>query len=75
MKTAYICDGLDPKCSGKVHCYKYPGAVVDDEMTCRHTFDIQHAKYGSEVKGCIRFKTFVFPDGELGLFEEWSDDS
>lgn len=76
MKVAFICDGLDPYCCGKVGCYKYPSAIVDDIATCRHTFREDHAKNGKEnaYENGVRFKTFVLPNGELALFEEWSND-
>ena len=42
-KIAYICDGLMPKCSDKVGCFRLAKTGMD---YCRHTFDPNHAKNG-----------------------------
>ena len=54
-KIAYICDGLVPACSGKLGCFKCPGAAFDDNNTCRHTFNSAHAVYGT----CTDPESFV----------------
>ena len=40
LKIYYECDGEKPECK-KIHCYKHN---PPETGTCRHTFDINHAK-------------------------------
>lgn len=72
-KVAYICDGLMPECSGKVGCFKYPGAAFDPSMTCFHTLDPEHAKNGPcedpEAECPERFKK-VQDEIDIEWFEE-----
>ena len=74
MKIAYICDGLVPDCSGKLHCFKCPGPVFDDSMVCRHTTDPLHAineiTDDPENEVPQRFKRYVSYDGDIRYFEE-----
>ncbi len=37
--VAYLCDGKDPKCMGKLGC-----SVNNIEGNCRYTLDISHAR-------------------------------
>lgn len=39
---AYICDGLDPKCSGKVGCFKSLCSTAE----CNHTLNERYALNG-----------------------------
>ena len=41
--VAYICNGLNPKCSGRGFCFKKLGPIFDEEMTCSHTFETKYA--------------------------------
>ena len=73
-KVAYLCDGLVPECSGKLNCYKYPGCEFDSGRTCKHTFDISHAKFGvcenPENEVPQRFKQVINGSGHIiGYFE------
>lgn len=45
-RVCYICDGMMPKCSGKLGCFKYGGVPFDDEAICFHTLDGTHAVNG-----------------------------
>ena len=77
-KVAYICDGLDPKCSGKIGCFKCPGPDFGKDMTCFHTCDPNHAVYGGtkcpEVWAGSRFKVFQCSNDETRYFEEWDEE-
>ena len=74
IKVAYICNGLDPKCSGKVGCFKYPGANFDNAATCWHTSNTEYAATPicedpeSEVPN--RFKRYVVSENEIRYFED-----
>ena len=72
-KIAYICNGLNPKCSGKVGCFKQPGAVFDDSTVCTHTLETEYAKNDicenpEELLG-KRFVRFLCDNGEIRYFE------
>lgn len=75
-KVAYICDGLDPKCSGKLGCFKCLAPDFGNGETCFHTLDPSHAVYGGTLYPSVwagsRFK--VYPtENELRYFEEWDE--
>lgn len=44
MKTAYICNGLDPECSDKPGCYR---TLLPGMDHCRHTFSEKYAANGT----------------------------
>lgn len=73
-KIAYLCNGLQPECSGKIGCFKCATPEFDASMTCRHTLDVKYAVNGpcddpeSEVP--VRFKRYVCENGEIRYFEE-----
>lgn len=73
MKIAYICTGLNPECSGKVGCFKQPGAVFDDSTVCTHTLDPQYAKNDicddPEAEVGTRFLHYVEEDGSVAYYE------
>lgn len=78
-KIAYLCNGLNPKCSGKIGCYKCSIPEFDPLMTCRHTLDVKYAVNGPcedpEREVPNRFKRFVDHDGKtIRYFEEIEDE-
>lgn len=80
-KVAYLCDGLVPKCSGRVGCFKCRSPDFGENNTCYHTIDPVHAKYGltlyPEVWIGSRFKIIHTEDNSSTApkyFEEWDED-
>ena len=71
MKIAYMCCGLDPKCSGKLGCYKQSLPVFDPMLVCCHTYNKRYAMnpITSDPENDLRFERFVNPDGEICYFE------
>ena len=72
---AYICNGLDPKCSGNVGCFKCLLPPLDEAIVCHHTLNPAYAINGicddpeSEVGS--RFIRYV--DGQnIKYFEEFN---
>lgn len=76
-KVAYICDGLDPKCSGKIGCFKCLAPDFGNDATCFHTLNPDHAVYGKtlhpSVWAGIRFKIYK-TNTEVLYYEEWDED-
>lgn len=73
-KIAYLCDGLDPKCSGKIGCFKCLMGRTNSDNICYHTLNPEHAIYGKtlypSVWAEIRFRSIL--DGkDIRYFEEW----
>ena len=63
---AYICNGLDPACSGKVGCFKCLLPPLDEAVVCHHTLNPDYAVNGKcddpETEVGNRFVRYV--DGE-----------
>lgn len=75
---AYLCDGLDPKCSGKIGCFKCSIGRCNSDGICYHTLNPEHAVYGKTLfpgvwKG-IRFKAFPYAREVIYYFEEWDEE-
>lgn len=73
-KVAYLCDGLDPKCSGNIGCFKCSIGRMNSDMTCYHTLNPEHAVYGETlypgIWAGIRFR-FISDGKDIRYFEEW----
>lgn len=74
-KVAYICDGLDPKCSAKIGCFKCAIGNHNRDDLCYHTLNPDYSVYGScqypGVWAGIRFKAFPNGNDRISYFEEW----
>ena len=75
FKVAYMCTGLDPKCSGKPGCFKCLRPYPLPDLVCMHTTDIRYAVHepceDPENYVPSRFKKFVVGD-EIRYFEDYT---
>ncbi len=72
---AYICNGLDPVCSGNVGCFKCLLPPLDDHAVCHHTLNPDYAVNGKcddpEAEVGSRFVRYVDGQNIKYYFEEF----
>ena len=72
---AYICNGLNPMCSGKVGCFKCLLPPLDESMVCHHTLNSDFAinENCDDPEAAVengRFVRYVY-NGKIRYFEEF----